>query len=197
MNIGDLKTRYDIYKILSLTNVQKICEVGVDHGWNLTNLCKCKPKLAVAIDIWDEVSYYDFYTKEFHERNYKEIIRRSLEENRCILPIRMDSIKAADIFPDEFFEFIYIDAAHDYNSVSKNIKAYWSKLATGRYLAGHDYFDGFKDILPEKLRLPKDHPIIRLEFGVKSAVDEFASSVGSKVEVIKDDNGIDSWAIKK
>ena len=53
-NIQDfskLNSRYQIHTILSATGVKKICEVGVDHGWNLTNLCKCKPDIAVAIDV--------------------------------------------------------------------------------------------------------------------------------------------------
>ena len=51
VNLNDfakLASRYQIHNLLSQTNVKKICEVGVDHGWNLTNLCKCKPDLAVV-----------------------------------------------------------------------------------------------------------------------------------------------------
>jgi hypothetical protein len=192
---SSLSSRYQIYTILQKMETKTICEVGVDHGWNLTNLCKCKPDLAIAIDIWDSTPYYDFYNKEFHERNYREIIRRSLEENRCILPIRMDSLKAAQCFPDEYFDFIYIDASHDYESVKNNIEAYWTKLKPGCFMAGHDYMDGERIIAAEKLRLQGE--ALRLQFGVKSAVDEFAKSHNSDVAVILDENGINSWVIQK
>jgi len=198
VNLNDfakLASRYQIHNLLSQTNVKKICEVGVDHGWNLTNLCKCKPDLAVAIDIWSENSYYEFYNEEFHERNYREIIRRCLEENRCILPIRLDSLKAVQIFPDFYFDFIYIDAAHDYESIKNNLQAYWPKLASGRFIAGHDYMTGTRSINAEKLRIKGDP--ITLEFGVKKAVDEFAGENNLDIAVIKDENGIDSWVLHK
>ena len=194
-DFSTLNSRNEIHNLLSKSKVQRICEVGVDYGFNLTNLCKCKPKLAVAIDIWDITPYYEFYSVEFHERNYREILRRRLQENECILPIRLDSLKAVQIFPDEFFDFIYIDASHDYESVKKNIEAYWPKLAKGRFMAGHDYKDGPKTIPAKNLRI--EGPPVMLDFGVKRAVDEFAANVGSGVAVLKDENGIDSWAIEK
>lgn len=190
-----LNSRYEIYTLLKKTNVKKICEIGVDHGWNLTNLCKCKPDLAVAIDIWDYSPYYEFYSNEFHEKNYREIIRRRLEENNCILPIRLDSIKAAQIFPEKYFDFIYIDASHDYESVKLNIETYWPKLNDNCFMAGHDYMNGYRDIPAEKLRITGDP--VRCEFGVKQAVDEFTFKNKLDMSVIKDENGINSWVIHK
>ncbi len=198
VNLNDfskLTSRYQIHNLLSQTEVKRICEVGVDHGWNLTNLCKCKPELAVAIDIWDETPYYNFYNREFHERNYCEIIRRRLEENPCILPIRLDSLRASKIFADGYFDFIYIDASHDYESVKNNLNAYWPKLASGRFMAGHDYMTGDRTIEAEKLRIKGDP--LTLHFGVKKAVDEFAYEKNLEVVAIKDENGIDSWVLQK
>jgi len=198
INIQDfakLTSRYQIHTLLAATNVKKICEVGVDHGWNLTNLCKCKPELSVAIYIWDFSPYYDFYTKEFHERNYTEIIRRKIEENDCIFPIRLDSIKAAKIFPDNYFDFIYIDASHDYESVRNNIEAYWRLIGKDCFMAGHDYLDGHKEIPAENLRIKGDP--VRIEFGVKRAVDEFVLKNNLELAVINDENGIPSWVIQK
>lgn len=190
-----LTSRYDIYKVLLQRDVKRICEVGVDHGWNLTNLCKCKPELAVAIDVWDICEYYNFYSLEFHERNYKEILRRVLEENRCILPIRLDSLKAVNIFPNNYFHFIYIDASHDYISVKANIEAYWQKVIPGYYMAGHDYHSGERAIAAQKLRLKGDD--IVLNFGVKDAVDEFVVNNSLRLAIIHDESGIDTWVIEK
>ena len=192
--LSHLTSRYEVHKVLQKLRYKVLCEVGVDHGWNLTNLCKCQPDLAVAIDLWDSSEYYDFYDKSFHEKNYKEICRRSIEENRCILPIRLDSLKAIEIFHDGFFDFIYIDASHDYASVKKNLHAWWPKLRSGGIMGGHDYFDGVKDIDNSKLRIAAPGTT-RLEFGVKSAVDEF--ELTSMKCVLKDENGIDSWFLYK
>mmetsp|Transcript_22863 Transcript_22863/g.58141 ORF Transcript_22863/g.58141 Transcript_22863/m.58141 type:complete len:293 (-) Transcript_22863:358-1236(-) len=37
------------------------------------------------------------------------------------------------------YEFIYLDGAHDYANVKKELFAYWPKIAPGGVLAGHDY----------------------------------------------------------
>lgn len=197
--ISSLDSRYDMHKILRKSNSKVLCEIGVDHGWNLTNLCKSKPELFVAIDIWDHTPYYHFYDLGFHERNYLEVCRRSIEENRCILPMRIDSLKAKDLFHDEFFDFIYIDASHDFESASRNIVAWWPKLKHGGIMGGHDYFDGDKEIDNSKLRINEEGKTL-LKFEVKSAVDNFVEY--QKIEpssfcVLKDKSGIDSWFLYK
>ena len=49
-----------------------------------------------------------------------------------------DSCKVAKRFPDEFFDYIYIDAQHDCPDVVKDIEAWWPKLKTGSLMGGHD-----------------------------------------------------------
>ena len=36
-------------------------------------------------------------------------------------------------------DFVYIDAAHDYNSVSNYVRVWTSKVRKGGIIAGHDY----------------------------------------------------------
>ena len=53
--------------------------------------------------------------------------------------MRLESIKAAAIFPDFYFDLVYIDADHSYDAVKKDID-YWSrKVKLEGILAGHDY----------------------------------------------------------
>lgn len=42
-------------------------------------------------------------------------------------------------FPDKYFDFVYIDADHSYQSVKNDILAWSSKVKDGGILAGHDY----------------------------------------------------------
>ena len=49
-------------------------------------------------------------------------------------------MEAVELFEDNFFDYIYIDAAHDYNNVMKDINGWMSKLKTGGVMAGHDYY---------------------------------------------------------
>ncbi len=53
--------------------------------------------------------------------------------------IRGDSSESASGFEDRSLDFVYIDAAHDYTSVVKDIKAWLPKVKVGGTIAGHDY----------------------------------------------------------
>jgi len=67
--------------------------------------------------------------------------------------IRAPSPEIAKIFPDEFFDLVFIDANHSYDAVKADILAWLPHVKLRRFLTGHDYFHG--------------------ESGVVKAVDEF------------------------
>lgn len=52
--------------------------------------------------------------------------------------IRGDSQQVHEIFKDDFFDFIYIDAEHTYSAMSKDLKNYYPKLKMGGMFCGHD-----------------------------------------------------------
>jgi len=53
--------------------------------------------------------------------------------------IRKDSSTAAADYSDGSLDFVFIDADHTYEGVSKDIKAWLPKVKNGGILAGHDY----------------------------------------------------------
>lgn len=70
--------------------------------------------------------------------------------NRNIQPVSshiqiVDSMSwsAADLFLDGEVDFCYVDAGHDYDSVSRDLAAWWPKIKTGCYFAGDDYTKGY------------------------------------------------------
>jgi hypothetical protein len=69
--------------------------------------------------------------------------------NRCVFH-RLDSVSASKLFPDGFFDFVYIDGDHS-EVVIEDVKAWYPKVAPGGMLSGHDWCivgKYIKDVIP-------------------------------------------------
>jgi len=53
--------------------------------------------------------------------------------------IQGDSAETASLYEDESLDFVFIDASHDYDSILKDIKAWFPKVKIGGFLGGHDF----------------------------------------------------------
>lgn len=56
-----------------------------------------------------------------------------------VRPYPVRSVEMAKRYEDQSLDFVYIDAAHDYESVMDDITAWAPKIKTGGYIGGHDY----------------------------------------------------------
>jgi hypothetical protein len=159
---------------LSMLNLNgRICEVGVREGGNFENLIKCNPELAVAVDCWEEVQdkpeYNDIGLSQIMlDDQYQRVVDKfgSLPN---VSIVRNFSIESAEMFPDGYFDYVYIDSAHTYDEVVKDINAWYPKVKKGGILAGHDYF-------PDT-RIWRGDPC-----GVYQAVNEFAEKNNLEVD---------------
>jgi len=72
--------------------------------------------------------------------------------SNIVTPIKLESNKSNEYFLDEDCYFVFIDASHDYDNVSKDIKNWFPKVKVGGILAGDDYsMDGVKKAVTEQL----------------------------------------------
>jgi predicted O-methyltransferase YrrM len=79
--------------------------------------------------------------------NY-DTAKRNLEIfSKKIHFIPKESVVASSDFDDCFFDFIYIDGSHDYNSVTKDIQAWFPKLKNGGIIAGDDYHETWPEVV--------------------------------------------------
>lgn len=66
------------------------------------------------------------------------------------------SVPAASRFVDETYDYIYIDAAHDYKNVWADINAWYPKLRVDGVMAGHDWW--FDDVHSAVMDFTRIHP---------------------------------------
>lgn len=172
-----VKIRDDIHLLLNKMKAKKIAEIGVREGVHLQELLKCHTiEEAVGIDIWDLWSETkipgqndDNSSIELLSCRYDKM--KIMESNDLRIKLIKDfSVKAISSFPDEYFDFIYIDADHSEAAVYKDIKASWSKVKSGGILAGHDFHLAWKGVIASVKRFAKENNV---EFYVDSEIDWF------------------------
>ena len=135
-------------------------EVGV-FSCKMSRVLKARRGLTLfMVDTWLPFRHVG---AEEQERNY--MTARSLG-----VAMRMDSVKASEAFSDGSLDFVFIDADHSYEGVSRDIEAWYPKVKAEGLLCGHDYAN------------PGDP----CGMEVKRAVDEWAVKLGKTVEQGKD-----------
>jgi len=182
----------EICNLLGLTG--NAAEIGVFHGgFSRHNLLHGQWKKYYMIDAWQfrpnqtvggQLSP-DKNEKSaiIHDRDYSIALNATQPWiNRGVaVPMRTYSESAVSQFPDAFFDFIYVDAGHEYKHIMRDLKMWWPKLKPGGMYAGDDFVDA-QDTFP----YVKHHRGGREEaktllggWGVKTAVVRFAEGVGS------------------
>ena len=80
---------------------------------------------------WD----FDFDVNQLYEKFLENIS----PVRHIINPIRKPSLEAVLEHNDNSVDFIYVDAAHDYDNVLADLRAWYPKLKSNGVIAGHDF----------------------------------------------------------
>ncbi|NQV27646.1 MAG: class I SAM-dependent methyltransferase [Rhodopirellula sp.] len=149
----------------NLQSLQFGVEVGVFDGTTSDAALLEFPELSLwMVDPWKQSDAIPemagLTTADFEQARQKALWWTSHAASRRF-EMRLDSIPASTLFPDQSLCFAFIDGAHDYQSVLADLQAWWPKIRHHGMLCGHDYgvygdADG--------------------TWGVRRAVDEFAAS---------------------
>ena len=114
-----------------------VAELGVDNGdfteeiLNISN-----PNKLELVDTWGSARFND--TKYNSVRNrFSQYI-----ENKKVSITRQLSTDAAGLFDDNYFDWIYIDTNHSYQTTKEELHAYKHKVKNAGFIAGHDYVMG-------------------------------------------------------
>ena len=179
----DLKN--DIFLLLQKLEAKTGIEIGVRLGGNLKGLSMnnffSKGKL-VGMDCWQEVpGKPEVNDKAFSQAQLDQQFAGCVDRFKAypwIEIIRDFSVEGSKRFEDGFFDFVYLDAAHDYESVVDDLAAWWPKVKSGGILSGHDYF-------------PDNRVWRGKEVGVWKAVNEFAEANNIEVCHMTTENEIE------
>lgn len=124
----------------TLTMARRIRELGLDG-------------VVIAIDTWlgawnhwEEDEW--FFSTLALDHGYPMLVRTfmtnviKLGMTDQVVPLPLDSLNAARVLRDFGFrpQVIHIDGAHDYESVSADLRVWWELLTPGGILIGDDYF---------------------------------------------------------
>lgn len=117
-------------------------EIGVMSGVNAEYLLQALPiKKLYLVDnykpYWDGgTGNYDQIQMHTHYGNAIAKMDSYFDRTQFIV---LDSYWAAEKFPDNHFDFVYIDAGHTYDEVISDLNAWWPKVKKGGVFGGHDY----------------------------------------------------------
>ena len=113
-------------------------EIGVQAGRMASRMLGWESlKEYWCIDTWR--SYDHIPRQDTHDKCFHNFLQRASLHPGVVRILTLTSEQAAKNFPDETFDFVFIDADHDYEEVANDI-LYWGRtVKVGGYLCGHDY----------------------------------------------------------
>lgn len=130
-----LLDRSHLLKLLPKGGV--VAEVGVNKGeFSKEILDVCKPKKFHLIDAWHTERYHESLSLFVEEKFATEITTNQIEINRGL------STDVVEQFPDQYFDWVYLDTSHDYTTTKLELEKYSKKMKEGGIIAGHDYTMG-------------------------------------------------------
>jgi len=161
-------------------------EIGVDDGNFSERILEIvRPKMIHLIDPWkfnDDDAYSDspygnkkvdgqkMMDQKYHmvKKRFEDLINRNQ-----VMIHRGFSEKVCEKFKDNYFDWVYIDGNHFYESVKNDLNLYYPKIKLGGFITGDDYYEN--DVSGK---------------GVKKAVDEFVNTGLVKIMEIKNNQFI-------
>jgi cephalosporin hydroxylase len=121
---------------------QTFVEVGSYYGFSIMHLAEESRKTNKniklhAVDLWGPTLQTDM--PHDGDAVYRDFLENIEEYKDLITPHRGYSWDMAVDFEDRSLDFVFIDADHTFDSVTKDLNAWTRKVKIGSIISGHDW----------------------------------------------------------
>lgn len=150
-------------------------EVGVFSGtFSRLIIEHTQPRKLHLIDVWADISAEgEWCTSDEKALGNMMTVSRMLTEyvKAGIVNLHQGrSDQVISLFPDAYFDWVYLDADHSYGGLMLDLLAVESKMKSGGLISGHDY------------ATPEQGPTMRHYYpGIARAVEDFCSRRGWRI----------------
>jgi predicted O-methyltransferase YrrM len=117
----------------------KIAEIGVYHGRGTALICVDLINKGVDFE-YHAIDHFEGSPEHVKGIDYETITRNNLIPLKDLITIhKNNSVSQSSLYEDEYFDIVYIDGAHDYDSVKNDIQSWLPKVKPGGFICGDDY----------------------------------------------------------
>lgn len=127
-----------------------VVEIGSWHGKSSRAIADnlSLDSILYCVDTWngsvnEQATWHQSAKMKEGDHAYYEFLQNNIDLVQAgkIIPLRMSSKNASDFFKEKYIEIdlCFIDAAHDYDSVRKDIEQWHPLMNDGGIICGHDY----------------------------------------------------------
>lgn len=129
----------------------RVIEVGVADGHSAIFLAETLQSMGKKFQLV-MVENMDYGKDEQQNALLTNIVKSGLTDKIRLLAL--DSLIASCKFPDQWADFVFIDASHKYEQTKADIRLWFRKVRAGGILAGHDYHmdevnQAVKEVIPD------------------------------------------------
>jgi hypothetical protein len=184
-----------------------VLEVGVEAGhFSERIMAVLEPEELHLLDPWEVNPWNGKVYSEGHMRNtptahsnvsMQEAIRKRYEKEIQMGIVHLHRGYSHDLvnnFQTGYFDFVYLDGCHLYESVKQDLQDYHEKVQPEGILGGHDYISVDREFTQEGITYNN-----QLGYGIKQAVDEFLNEQSGLelCALVSDEIPFPDWAIRR
>lgn len=133
MDVPDLEWLAD-----RASRCKSIVEVGSWMGRSTRALASNTLGVVYAVDTFEGSQEHQTFLADKSKDWLYEVFLKNTSDLENLRVLRMTSLMASEYLKDQLFNMVFIDAAHEYESISVDIKVWKVRVRPGGILCGHD-----------------------------------------------------------